>query len=101
LKDLAATSDVAVIEAQKYYRRMEDKLAMTQRAGKKDGVKAIHARISARRKDFHHQLSTRLANQQLWGDLRRQRECAGIVANWHGEIRAGCLLESVPNHAAV
>jgi len=62
LKDFAATSDGAVIEAQKYYRRMQDKLAMSQRAGKKDRVKAIHARISARRKDFHHQLSTGLVN---------------------------------------
>ncbi|WP_194726387.1 RNA-guided endonuclease InsQ/TnpB family protein [Noviherbaspirillum malthae] len=62
LKDFAAISDGAVIEAQNYYRRMEDKLAIAQRAGKKDRVKAIHARICARRRDFHHQLNTRLVN---------------------------------------
>ena len=37
---------------------MEEKLAIAQRANKKDRVKAIHARIANRRKDFHHKLST-------------------------------------------
>lgn len=60
LKDFAATSDCVVVEAQKSYRGMEAKLAITQRANKKDRVKAIHARIANRRKDFHHKLSTRL-----------------------------------------
>ena len=39
---------------------MEQKLATAQRANKKGRVKAIHARIAHRRKDFHHKLSTRL-----------------------------------------
>jgi len=60
LKDFAATSDGAVIEAQQFYREMEQKLAIAQRANKKDRIKAIHARIAHRRKDFHHKLSTRL-----------------------------------------
>jgi IS605 OrfB family transposase len=60
LKDFAATSDGAVIEAQHFYRGMEQKLAIAQRANKKDRVKAVHARIAYRRKDFHHKLSTRL-----------------------------------------
>ena len=62
LKDFAATSDGAVVEAQKHYRELEEQLATAQRANKKDRVKAIHARIANRRKDFHHKLSTTLSN---------------------------------------
>ena len=60
LKDFAATSDGAVIEAKKFYRALKAKLATAQRASKKDQVKAIHAKIAHRRKDFHHKLGTRL-----------------------------------------
>ena len=60
LKDFAATSDGAVIEARQFYRKMEEKLAVAQRANKKDRVKALHAKIANRRKDFHHKLSTSL-----------------------------------------
>jgi putative transposase len=60
LKDFAATSDGAVIEARQFYRKMEQKLALAQRANRKDRVKALHARIANRRKDFHHKLSTKL-----------------------------------------
>jgi IS605 OrfB family transposase len=62
LKDFAATSDGAVVEAQQHYRELEDQLAIAQRANKKDRVKAIHAKIANRRKDFHHKLSTTLSN---------------------------------------
>jgi putative transposase len=60
LKEFAATSDGSKIEAQKFYRDLEGQLAIAQRANKKDRVKAIHAKIAHRRKDFHHKLSTRL-----------------------------------------
>lgn len=60
LKEFAATSDGSKIEAQKFYRELEGQLAIAQRANKKDRVKAIHAKIANRRKDFHHKLSTRL-----------------------------------------
>jgi IS605 OrfB family transposase len=60
LDDFAATSDGAVIEAQKPYRKWEAQLASAQRANKKGRVRAIHAKIAHRRKDFHHKLSTRL-----------------------------------------
>jgi putative transposase len=60
LKEFAATSDGSRIEAQKFYRELEGRLAIAQRANKKDRVKAIHAKIANRRKDFHHKLSTRL-----------------------------------------
>jgi IS605 OrfB family transposase len=60
LKEFAATSDGSKIEAQKFYRELERQLAIAQRANKKDRVKAIHAKIANRRKDFHHKLSTKL-----------------------------------------
>lgn len=60
LNNFAATHEGAMIEAQRYYRQMEQQLAVAQRARKKKRVKAIHARIAARRKDFHHKLSTAL-----------------------------------------
>ena len=62
LKDFAVTSDGAVVEAQQHYRELEEQLAVAQRAHKKDRVKAIHAKIASRRKDFHHKLSTKLSN---------------------------------------
>jgi IS605 OrfB family transposase len=39
---------------------LEPKLAVAQRAGKEDRVRAIHAKITNRRKDFLHKLSTNL-----------------------------------------
>jgi putative transposase len=62
LKDFAATSDGAVVEARRHYRDLEAQLATAQRANKKHRVKVIHAKIANRRKDFHHKLSTKLAN---------------------------------------
>lgn len=63
LKDFLATSDGLKVEAQRFYRDMEDKLAVAQRANKKQRVKAIHAKIANRRKDALHKLSTQLINE--------------------------------------
>jgi len=37
LKDFAATSDGTIVEAQRFYRDLEAKLAIAQRANKKTG----------------------------------------------------------------
>ncbi len=58
LKDLYATSDAASVEAQRFYRDLEPALAIAQRAGKKQRVKSIHAKIANRRKDALHKTST-------------------------------------------
>ncbi|WP_415838179.1 RNA-guided endonuclease InsQ/TnpB family protein [Polaromonas hydrogenivorans] len=63
LKDFATLSDGTKVEAQRLYRGAEAKLAVAQRANKKQRVKAIHAQIANRRKDFLHKLSTRLVSQ--------------------------------------
>lgn len=60
LKDFAACSDGFKVEAQQIYRGAEKALAKAQRAKKKRRVKAIHAQVANRRKDFLHKLSTRL-----------------------------------------
>jgi len=61
LKDLMAGSDGFKVEAQSFYRDLEPKLAVAQRAGKKERTKAIHAKISNRRKDFLHKASGHIA----------------------------------------
>jgi putative transposase len=62
LREFAAFSDVDMdtIEAKRFYRDLEPRLAKAQRARKRDRTRAIHARIANRRKDFLQKLSTRL-----------------------------------------
>jgi len=60
LKELVTTSAGETLSAPQFYRGLEAKLAIAQRAGKKDRVRTIHAKIANRRKDSLHQWSTRL-----------------------------------------
>jgi IS605 OrfB family transposase len=60
LKTLATLSNGTEIEAKRFYRDVEPKLAIAQRARKKPCVQALHAKIKNRRKDFLHKASTRL-----------------------------------------
>jgi putative transposase len=60
LEDLVATSDGEKVTAPQFYRGLEPRLAIARRAGKKDRMRAIHAKIANRRKDSLHQFSTRL-----------------------------------------
>ena len=61
LKDLAVLSDDSKVKAERFYRDLEPALGTAQRARKKRRVKAIHAKIANRRKDFLHKLTTKLA----------------------------------------
>lgn len=63
LKDLLATSDGIKVEAPRFYRDLEGKLASAQRAGQRARVRSIHAKISHRRKDFLHKCSTALVHE--------------------------------------
>jgi IS605 OrfB family transposase len=63
LKDFLATSDGWKVDGHRFYRDLEPALAVAQRARKKQRVKAIHAKIKARRKDALHKLSTRLVRE--------------------------------------
>lgn len=57
LKEAAVTSDGRRIEG-RFYRKLEAKLGIAQRACKKQRVKAIHAKIANQRKDLLHKFST-------------------------------------------
>lgn len=59
LKEAAVASDGNRIEG-RFYRKLEQKLGIAQRAGKKDRVRAIHAKIRNQRKDMLHKFSTAL-----------------------------------------
>ena len=62
LKEAAVTSTGERIEG-RFYRKLECKLGIAQRAHKKHRVKAIHAKIANQRKDLLHQFSTALVKQ--------------------------------------
>ncbi len=75
LKSLAVLSDARSVDAQQFYRDLEPSLAIAQRAGKKRRVNAIHAKISNRRKDHLHKLSTGLVRNHsaiFVGDVNAQ-----------------------------
>ena len=63
LKDFAVLSNGEKIDAQHFYRNQEQQLATAQRANKKQRVKAIHAKIKAKRSDFLHKVSSRLVKE--------------------------------------
>src|SRR5258708_10086883 len=56
LEDLVATSDGEKVSAPQFYRGLEPKLPVAQRAGKRHRVRAIHAKIANRRKESLHQV---------------------------------------------
>ena len=62
LKEAAVTSTGERIEG-RFYRKLEVKLGVAQRAHKKQRVKAIHAKIANQRKDLLHQFSTQLVKR--------------------------------------
>lgn len=66
LSNFAGFSDenIESVQAQRFYRDLEPRLARAQRAGKVKRVKAIHAKITHRRKDFLHKLSTALVTSR-------------------------------------
>jgi putative transposase len=63
LKLLAALSDGTIIPAPRFYRDLEPALLVAQRAHKLARIRAIHAKISNRRKNFLHQLSASLVRK--------------------------------------
>ena len=62
LKECAVASTGEAIEG-RFYRKLEEKLAIAQRAKKKDRARAIHAKIKNQRKDMLHKFSTKLVKE--------------------------------------
>jgi putative transposase len=63
LKDLIACSDGIIYSRENLTRTYEDELALAQRAGKKNRIKAIHAKIKNVRKDWTHKVTTAIARR--------------------------------------
>lgn len=61
-KDAVTTSDGDKLSG-RWYREMETKLAVAQRANNKQRVKAIHSKVANRRKDALHKFSRKLVNE--------------------------------------
>ena len=83
LKDLASLSDGTKVEAESFYRDLEPALVIAQRAGQKRRVKAIHAKIANRRKDFLHKLTSRMTlehNVICVGDVNAKALARGPYA---------------------
>lgn len=62
LKECAVASTGERIEG-RFYRKLEPKLKVAQRANNKKRVKSIHAKISNQRKDALHKLSSKLVEE--------------------------------------
>ena len=60
LKEVTTCSNGLKLESKQFYRQLETKLGVAQRANKKQRVKAIHAKIKNRRLNHIHQFTTRL-----------------------------------------
>ena len=58
LKTLAAFSDGTKIERSRFYRDLEPKIKIAQKARKKRRIRALHLKIANRRRDKNHKVST-------------------------------------------
>lgn len=63
LKDLATLSTGAKIEMPSFYRGSEHRLATAQRARKTKRMRAVHAKVANRRKDYLHKASAKIAKE--------------------------------------
>jgi IS605 OrfB family transposase len=63
LKDTVATSDGEKLEAGRFYRDIEQKIAHAQRRGHKRQAKRLHRTAARRRKDALHKFSTKIVDQ--------------------------------------
>jgi putative transposase len=63
LKDTVATSDGDKLEAGRFYRSIEQKIANAQRRGHKRQAKRLHRTAARRRKDALHKFSRRIVNE--------------------------------------
>ena len=63
LKTLATLSNGQKIENPRFYRKLEEKLGVAQRAHNKKRVQAIHAKVKNARQDYLHKESTKLIKE--------------------------------------
>jgi putative transposase len=63
LKDIAVTSDGDRLEAGRFYRGLESRIAQAQRRGHRRQAKRLHRKAARRRADALHKFSRRIVNQ--------------------------------------
>jgi putative transposase len=63
LKDTVATSDGETLEAGRFYRQIEQKIAQAQRRGHKRQAKRLHRQAARRRKDALHKFSSAIVRK--------------------------------------
>jgi len=115
-KALARLSVGDKIAMPAFYRTREAKLATSQRARKSKRVKAIHAKIRNRRKDFLHKETTKLVRQYgltVVGDVSPSKLARTNMAksvldagwsdfrtmlSWKSRLRGGGMCLEVPEH---
>jgi putative transposase len=73
------------IEAPRFYRDLEPALARAQRARKFKRVRAIHARVANRRRDFLHQCSTRLVRGGYGAIFIGNINASSLAMSGHGK----------------
>jgi putative transposase len=76
LKDIAVTSDGERLEAGRFYRGLEARIAQAQRRGHRRQAKRLHRRAARRRADALHKFSRRIVNQYetiIVGDVSSQK----------------------------
>ena len=106
-KTVATASDGTVMASGRWYRDLEQSLAIAQRAKNKQRVRAIHAKIKHRRKDAQHKFTTDLVRHNaaiFVGDVdsmklvKTQLAKSVLDAGW-GQLKA--LLKSKCDRAGV
>jgi putative transposase len=76
LKDIAVTSDGEHLEAGRFYRGLEARIAQVQRRGHRRQAKRLHRKAARRRADALHKFSRRMVNQYetiVVGDVSSQK----------------------------
>lgn len=108
LKSLVTTSNGDKIDAPRFYRASEAVLAHSQRRRKSKRVRAIHAKIANRRRDFIHKLSNQLTKEYgliVVGDvspskLARTRMAKSVLDAGWSDLKAKLLYKSIRNGGA-
>lgn len=94
LKSVVTTSEGDVFAPNRSYRKTEQKLGKTQRAGHKKQTKRVHQKIKNQRLDYQHKLSRYLVNQAQWikvGDVSMSFLGAGTRAKSARDAAPGML----------
>jgi putative transposase len=96
LKDTVATSDGEKLEAGRFYRHIEQRIAAAQRRGHQRQAKRLHRTAARRRKDALHKFSRRIVNEYqtiVVGDvsslkLARTRMAKSVLDAGWGMLKA-------------